>query len=58
MKKGIMPMSVGFKRLPVSIVRSWAIMLEIAKPQGPNRRQLQHKEVDPPPKDVSNVWAL
>ncbi|MCI97372.1 hypothetical protein A2U01_0118673, partial [Trifolium medium] len=56
-RKGIMPMNVEFKALPVTIVRSRVTMPEIAMHQGLNQRQLEHKEVDLSPRDVSTAWA-
>ncbi|MCI89101.1 hypothetical protein A2U01_0110389, partial [Trifolium medium] len=54
-----MLMTVGIQelRLPVTTVRSCAIMLEIARTRGPNRQQPHHKRVDPQLEDMSTVWA-
>ncbi|MCI18622.1 hypothetical protein A2U01_0039777, partial [Trifolium medium] len=56
-KKGITPMNVGMQDLFVTTVRSRVIMLGIAVLQKRHRRQIQLREVDPLPKDVSTVWA-
>ncbi|MCI63016.1 hypothetical protein A2U01_0084273, partial [Trifolium medium] len=36
---------------------SRVILPEISVHQGLNQQQLQHKGLDPPPKDVSTAWA-
>ncbi|MCI49980.1 hypothetical protein A2U01_0071224, partial [Trifolium medium] len=41
----------------VIIVRSRVIMPEIAVLQKRRRMGMQHKELDPPPKDVYTAWA-
>ncbi|MCI69109.1 hypothetical protein A2U01_0090370, partial [Trifolium medium] len=50
-------MSVESKALSATIVRSWVTLPEIVVPQERVHQRMQHKEVDPPPKDVSIVWA-
>ncbi|MCI79726.1 hypothetical protein A2U01_0100997, partial [Trifolium medium] len=52
-----MPMNVEFKALHVTIARSWVTMPEISVHQGLNQQQLEHKEADLPPRDVSTAWA-
>ncbi|MCI70613.1 hypothetical protein A2U01_0091876, partial [Trifolium medium] len=53
-----MPMNVEFQVLSVTTVRNRVIMLGIAVLQKRDRRQMQTRELDPLPKDVSTVWAL
>ncbi|MCI53306.1 hypothetical protein A2U01_0074552, partial [Trifolium medium] len=57
-RKGIMPTNVEFKALSATTVRNRVILLEIAVLQKRDRQRMHHKELDPPPKDVSTVWAL
>ncbi|MCI81026.1 hypothetical protein A2U01_0102298, partial [Trifolium medium] len=56
-KKGIMPMSMEIQGLLVTIVRNRITLPEIAVLQKRCRQRMQTKELDPPPKDVSIVWA-
>ncbi|MCI75256.1 hypothetical protein A2U01_0096524, partial [Trifolium medium] len=46
-----------FKTLPVTTARSRVTMPGIAVLQKRRHRKMQHKEVDPPPRDVSTAWA-
>ncbi|MCI89846.1 hypothetical protein A2U01_0111135, partial [Trifolium medium] len=52
-----MHMNVESKSLSATIVRSRVILLGIAKLQEWNHQQMQAKEVDPLPEDVSTIWA-
>ncbi|MCI41254.1 hypothetical protein A2U01_0062487, partial [Trifolium medium] len=52
-----MPMSVEFLSLIVSTVRSRVTWPEIAMLQKRRSLGMQHKGLDPPPKDVSTAWA-
>ncbi|MCI97083.1 hypothetical protein A2U01_0118383, partial [Trifolium medium] len=46
-------MNVGVQDLFALIVRNQVTMPEIAVLQKRDHQRMQHKEVDPPPKDVS-----
>ncbi|MCI73196.1 hypothetical protein A2U01_0094460, partial [Trifolium medium] len=52
-----MLLNVGVQNWFVSTARSRVILPEIAMLQGRDRQKVQAKEPDPPPKDVSTVWA-
>ncbi|MCI95884.1 hypothetical protein A2U01_0117183, partial [Trifolium medium] len=51
-----MPMNVESKALSATIARNRVTLLEIAVPQERDHQRMQHKELDPPPKDVSTAW--
>jgi hypothetical protein len=57
-KRGIMQTNVRVRGIFVSTVGNRVILLGIAKPQRPGRRQMWHKEFDPLLEEVLTVWAL